>query len=61
MSFNFLYAKDWIWNCGRSVVTLLYYGFKEARKGDFEALEKKVVEWGEPSVPSGKQVSWTTV
>lgn len=47
MSFNFLYAKDWIWNCGRSVVTLLYYGFKEARKGDFEALEKKVVEWGE--------------
>nr|ACG42142.1 xylose isomerase [Zea mays] len=27
----------------------------EAGKGDFEALEKKVLEWGEPTVPSGKQ------
>ncbi|KAG0546240.1 hypothetical protein BDA96_02G430200 [Sorghum bicolor] len=27
----------------------------EAGKGDFETLEKKVLEWGEPTVPSGKQ------
>ncbi|CAL9111319.1 unnamed protein product [Musa textilis] len=27
----------------------------EAGKADFETLEKKVMEWGEPSVPSGKQ------
>uniref|UniRef100_A0A0E0EFX8 Xylose isomerase n=1 Tax=Oryza meridionalis TaxID=40149 RepID=A0A0E0EFX8_9ORYZ len=27
----------------------------EAGKGDFETLEKKVLEWGEPIVPSGKQ------
>uniref|UniRef100_M8AYY4 Xylose isomerase n=1 Tax=Aegilops tauschii TaxID=37682 RepID=M8AYY4_AEGTA len=28
---------------------------KLAGKGDFETLEKKVLEWGEPTVPSGKQ------
>ncbi|RRT58380.1 hypothetical protein BHE74_00009921, partial [Ensete ventricosum] len=27
----------------------------EAGKADFETLEKKVMDWGEPSVPSGKQ------
>ncbi|CAH1432648.1 unnamed protein product [Lactuca virosa] len=27
----------------------------EAGKADFELLEKKVMEWGEPTVPSGKQ------
>ncbi|KAJ0985003.1 hypothetical protein J5N97_003359 [Dioscorea zingiberensis] len=27
----------------------------EAGKADFETLEKKAMEWGEPSVPSGKQ------
>nr|CAB3455275.1 unnamed protein product [Digitaria exilis] len=27
----------------------------EAGKGDFETLERKVLEWGEPTVPSGKQ------
>ncbi|PWZ06441.1 Xylose isomerase [Zea mays] len=38
----------------KNVVTLLY-GFKQARKGDFETLEKKVLEWGEPTVASDKQ------
>ncbi|AQK56610.1 Xylose isomerase [Zea mays] len=38
----------------KNVVTLLY-GFNQARKGDFETLEKKVLEWGEPAVASGKQ------
>jgi len=36
----------------------LLYCFKQAGKGDFETLEKKVLEWGEPTVPSGKQVKW---
>ena len=27
----------------------------EAGKADFEYLEKKALEWGEPKVPSGKQ------
>ncbi|KAH9615192.1 hypothetical protein KSS87_022845 [Heliosperma pusillum] len=27
----------------------------EAGKADFEYLEKKAIEWGEPRVPSGKQ------
>lgn len=27
----------------------------EAGKGDFEYLEKKAIEWGEPRVPSAKQ------
>lgn len=28
----------------------------QAGKGDFEYLEKKAMEWGEPKVPSAKQV-----
>lgn len=28
----------------------------QAGKADFEYLEKKAIEWGEPKVPSGKQV-----
>jgi hypothetical protein len=39
----------------------LLYGFNQAGKGDFETLEKKVLEWGEPTVPSGKQVNEMTV
>lgn len=29
---------------------------QQAGKADFELLEKKALEWGEPKVPSGKQV-----
>lgn len=29
---------------------------EQAGKGDFEYLEKKAIEWGEPRVPSAKQV-----
>jgi hypothetical protein len=36
----------------------LLYGFKQTEKGDFKTLEKKVLEWGEPTVASGKQVKW---
>lgn len=28
----------------------------QSGKADFETLEKKAIEWGEPSVASGKQV-----
>lgn len=28
----------------------------QAGKADFETLEKKAMEWGEPKVPSAKQV-----
>ena len=31
--------------------------FPQAGKADFEFLEKKAIEWGEPKVPSGKQVN----
>lgn len=31
---------------------------EQAGKGDFEYLEKKAMEWGEPKVPSAKQVIW---
>jgi hypothetical protein len=40
-------------NCGGNTGC----GLKQAGKGDFETLEKKVLEWGEPTVPSGKQVN----
>lgn len=33
------------------------YASDQAGKADFETLEKKAMEWDEPSVPSGKQVS----
>ena len=33
----------------------------QAGKGDFEYLEKKAMEWGEPKVPSAKQVFETFV
>ena len=29
---------------------------QQAGKADFELLEKKAMEWGEPKVPSAKQV-----
>lgn len=32
----------------------------QAGKADFEYLEKKALEWGEPKVPSGKQVNIDT-
>ena len=51
--------KDWIGL--RLKVLTLVYGFKQAGKGDFETLERKVLEWGEPTVPSGKQVNGMTV
>lgn len=34
----------------------MWYTFMQAGKGDFEMLEKKAMEWGEPKVPSAKQV-----
>ena len=30
--------------------------FQQAGKGDFETLEKLAMKWGEPKVPSAKQV-----
>ena len=45
----------------RLKVLTLVYGFKQAGKGDFVTLERKVLEWGEPTVPSGKQVNGMTV
>lgn len=32
------------------------YTSQQAGKADFELLEKKAMEWGEPKVPSAKQV-----
>lgn len=32
----------------------------QAGKADFEYLEKKAMEWGEPKVPSAKQVNKDT-
>jgi len=57
--FDFLPSKDGIGL--RLKVLTLVYGFKQAGKGDFETLERKVLEWGEPTVPSGKQVNGMTV
>lgn len=31
--------------------------FSQAGKADFDYLEKKAIEWGEPKVPSAKQVT----
>lgn len=38
---------------------VLIISTKKAGKADFEMLEKKTIEWGEPRVPSAKQVGFS--
>ena len=38
------------------IYLFIYAIFGQAGKADFEMLEKKAIEWGEPKVPSAKQV-----